>query len=151
MPQLLQIMPVGFGVEALAMLSGSWLNAVVSFVMPRLPRQAKMHGLSMFSAVMSPPRFDHIRPRIVRLLHELRATWLLALPLVLGQLSAVALSVVDTLLAGRHGALTLAGVAVGEIRGISNLVGNRDRAAWRVREAAEAAQMALLEWITRRV
>ena len=43
----------------------------------------------------------------------MRATWLLALPLVLGQLSAVALSVVDTLLAGRHGALTLAGVAVG--------------------------------------
>ncbi len=38
---------------------------------------------------------------------------MLALPLVLGQLSAVALSLVDTLLAGRHGALTLAGVAVG--------------------------------------
>jgi len=43
----------------------------------------------------------------------MRATWSLALPLVLGQLSAVALSVVDTLLAGRHGPLTLAGVAVG--------------------------------------
>ncbi|HTD28617.1 MAG TPA: MATE family efflux transporter, partial [Xanthomonadaceae bacterium] len=43
----------------------------------------------------------------------MRATWLLALPLVLGQLSAVALSVVDTLLAGHHGPLTLAGVAVG--------------------------------------
>jgi MATE family multidrug resistance protein len=67
-----------------------------------------MHGLSMFSATMSPPE-----SRIARLLHELRATWLLALPLVLGQLSAVAMSVVDTLLAGRHGALTLAGVAVG--------------------------------------
>jgi len=50
---------------------------------------------------------------MARLFHEMRATWLLALPLVLGQLSAVALSVVDTLLAGRHGALTLAGVAVG--------------------------------------
>jgi len=50
---------------------------------------------------------------MARLRSEMRATWLLALPLVLGQLSAVALSVVDTLLAGRHGALTLAGVAVG--------------------------------------
>ncbi len=62
----------------------------------------------MFSAAMSPPEF-----RTARLLREVRATWLLALPLVLGQLSAVALSVVDTLLAGRHGGLTLAGVAVG--------------------------------------
>lgn len=44
----------------------------------------------------------------------------------------------------------LAGVPVGEIRGISNLVGNRDRAAWRVREAAEAAQQVLLEWLRRR-
>ena len=50
---------------------------------------------------------------MARLLREVRATWLLALPLVLGQLSAVAMNVVDTLLAGRHGALTLAGVAVG--------------------------------------
>ncbi len=41
----------------------------------------------------------------------------------------------------------LAGIQVGEIRGISNLVGNRDRSAWRVKEAAIAAQEALLEWI----
>jgi len=43
----------------------------------------------------------------------MRATALLAAPLVLGQLSAVAMSVVDTALAGHHGGLTLAGVAVG--------------------------------------
>jgi futalosine hydrolase len=45
----------------------------------------------------------------------------------------------------------LAGIPVGEIRGISNLVGNRDRSAWRVKEAASAAQEALLTWITRTV
>jgi hypothetical protein len=39
---------------------------------------------------------------------------------------------------------------VGEIRGISNLVGNRDRSAWRVKEAALAAQEGLLTWIRRR-
>ena len=44
----------------------------------------------------------------------------------------------------------LAGIPVGEIRGISNLVGNRDRSAWRLKEAAAAAQEALLAWITRR-
>lgn len=38
----------------------------------------------------------------------------------------------------------LYGVPCGEIRGISNPVGNRDRAAWRVRDAAAAAQEALL-------
>ena len=43
----------------------------------------------------------------------MRATAKLALPLVLGQLSAVAMNVVDTVLAGHHGGLTLAGVAVG--------------------------------------
>lgn len=48
-----------------------------------------------------------------RLLRECRATFQLALPLVLGQLAAVAMNVVDSVLAGHHGALTLAGVAVG--------------------------------------
>ena len=72
-----------------------------------------MDELSMFSATMSPPGSDPTYSRTARLLREMRATWLLALPLVLGQLSAVAMNVVDTLLAGRHGALTLAGVAVG--------------------------------------
>jgi futalosine hydrolase len=41
----------------------------------------------------------------------------------------------------------LHGVPVGEVRGISNRVGDRDRRSWRVREAAEAAQRALLEWL----
>jgi futalosine hydrolase len=44
----------------------------------------------------------------------------------------------------------LAGIPVGEIRGISNLAGNRDRSAWRVKEAATAAQEALVAWINRR-
>jgi len=39
------------------------------------------------------------------------------------------------------------GVPVGEVRGISNLVGDRDRAAWRIAEAAAAAEEALLAWI----
>ena len=38
------------------------------------------------------------------------------------------------------------GVPVGEIRGISNLVGARDRAAWRVPAAAAAAREALITW-----
>jgi futalosine hydrolase len=41
----------------------------------------------------------------------------------------------------------LAGIPVGEIRGISNVAGNRDRSAWRVKEAATAAQEALLLWL----
>lgn len=41
----------------------------------------------------------------------------------------------------------LAGIPAGEIRGISNLVGNRDRSAWRVKEAAQAAQQALIAWL----
>lgn len=43
----------------------------------------------------------------------------------------------------------LHGVPVGEIRGISNLVTDRDPAAWRVREAAAAAGEALVAWIAR--
>jgi len=38
-------------------------------------------------------------------------------------------------------------VPVGEIRGISNPVGNRNRSAWRIEEAAVAAQEALLSWL----
>lgn len=41
----------------------------------------------------------------------------------------------------------LRGVPVGEVRGVSNRAGHRDRGSWRVREAAEAAQEALLEWL----
>ena len=38
-------------------------------------------------------------------------------------------------------------VPAGEIRAISNHVGDRDRAAWKLREAAGAAQDALIDWI----
>jgi MATE family multidrug resistance protein len=48
-----------------------------------------------------------------RLRLELRATLKLAAPLVLGQLSAVGMNVVDTLLAGHYSAQTLAAVAIG--------------------------------------
>ncbi len=48
-----------------------------------------------------------------RLRREMGATFALALPLVLGQLASVGMNAVDTLLAGRHGALTLAAVGVG--------------------------------------
>jgi futalosine hydrolase len=41
----------------------------------------------------------------------------------------------------------LSGVPVGELRGISNPVGNRDRSAWRLDEAARQAQEALLRWL----
>ena len=41
----------------------------------------------------------------------------------------------------------LLGVPVGEIRGISNVAGLRDRASWRIEDAAAAARQALLEWI----
>jgi futalosine hydrolase len=36
------------------------------------------------------------------------------------------------------------GIPLAEIRGISNFTGRRDRAGWKVREAAEAAQAAVL-------
>jgi len=42
------------------------------------------------------------------------------------------------------------GIPVGELRGISNMVTNRDTSAWRIHEAATAAQEALLSWIARR-
>jgi MATE family multidrug resistance protein len=48
-----------------------------------------------------------------RLLQESRVSFKLALPIAIGQLASMAMSVVDTLLAGRHGATTLAAVAVG--------------------------------------
>lgn len=55
----------------------------------------------------------HHESRPVRLRREVRASATLAAPLVLGQLSSVAMNVVDTVLAGRHSPLTLAAVAVG--------------------------------------
>ncbi|MHC4136782.1 MAG: futalosine hydrolase [Planctomycetota bacterium] len=39
------------------------------------------------------------------------------------------------------------GLEVGEVRAVSNLVGDRDRKAWKVRDAAAQAQQALLDWI----
>jgi futalosine hydrolase len=44
----------------------------------------------------------------------------------------------------------LAGIPVGEIRGISNMVGRRDKSAWRVKEAAVAVQEALLDWLVKK-
>jgi futalosine hydrolase len=41
----------------------------------------------------------------------------------------------------------LYGIPVGEVRGISNLVGRRDRSAWKLADAARAAQEALLAWL----
>ena len=44
----------------------------------------------------------------------------------------------------------LHGIPVGEVRGISNMVTNRDTGAWRLKEAALAAQEALVTWMSRR-
>lgn len=44
----------------------------------------------------------------------------------------------------------LHGVPVGEVRGISNIVTDRDTQSWRLTEAAAAAQEAVLLWISRR-
>jgi futalosine hydrolase len=44
----------------------------------------------------------------------------------------------------------LHGIPVGEVRGISNIVTTRDKSAWRLKEAAVAAQEALIAWIGRR-
>lgn len=42
------------------------------------------------------------------------------------------------------------GIPAGELRGISNMVTDRDTAAWRINQAATAAQEALLSWIAQR-
>lgn len=44
----------------------------------------------------------------------------------------------------------LHGIPCGEVRGISNLVTDRDPGAWRLKEAAAAAQQAVIEWMARR-
>ena len=41
----------------------------------------------------------------------------------------------------------LMGVRIGEVRGISNVAGDRDRTRWRVGEASAAARAALVSWI----
>ena len=57
------------------------------------------------------------RPAVFQIRHqarrELRATIVLALPLVIGQLSSIGMNLVDTALAGHHGSATLAAVGVG--------------------------------------
>lgn len=42
------------------------------------------------------------------------------------------------------------GVAVAEVRGISNPVGDRDRSRWKLHEAAEAAGRSLWKWLEER-
>jgi futalosine hydrolase len=44
----------------------------------------------------------------------------------------------------------LLGVPAGEVRGISNIVTDRDTSAWKIKDAAIAAQEAVLAWIARR-
>jgi futalosine hydrolase len=44
----------------------------------------------------------------------------------------------------------LHGIPVGEVRGISNIVTDRDTGAWRLKEAALASQEALVAWMSRR-
>jgi futalosine hydrolase len=41
-------------------------------------------------------------------------------------------------------------IPVGELRGVSNMVGNRDTRAWRIKDAAIAAQETLCSWIATR-
>ena len=41
----------------------------------------------------------------------------------------------------------LMGLKVGEVRGISNPVGSRDKTRWRLREAAQAAKDTIVQWI----
>jgi futalosine hydrolase len=44
----------------------------------------------------------------------------------------------------------LHGVRVGEVRGISNMVTDRDTSAWRLKDAALAAQEAIVSWLAQR-
>ena len=56
---------------------------------------------------------SHSETRAARLRREMRVSFALALPLVLGQASSMAMNLVDTALAGRHGPVTLAAVGIG--------------------------------------
>jgi MATE family multidrug resistance protein len=58
-------------------------------------------------------KMSQSQSRSLRLWRETRTSFRLAWPLALGQLAAMAMSVVDAVLAGRHGPTTLAAVAVG--------------------------------------
>ena len=56
---------------------------------------------------------SHTEHRLARLGREMRVSLVLAFPLVLGQLAAMLMSVVDSMLAGHYGVDTLAAVTVG--------------------------------------
>lgn len=56
---------------------------------------------------------SHSESRLARLRREMRVSFVLALPLVLSQVSSMAMNIVDTVLAGRYGPTTLAAVGVG--------------------------------------
>ncbi|GAB2488848.1 MATE family efflux transporter [Arenimonas alkanexedens] len=56
---------------------------------------------------------SHSETRIARLLREMRVSFVLAFPLALGQISSMAMNIVDTVLAGRHSPVTLAAVGIG--------------------------------------
>lgn len=56
---------------------------------------------------------SHNETRAARLWREMRVSLALALPLVLSQISSMAMNIVDTVLAGRYGPTTLAAVGVG--------------------------------------
>lgn len=43
----------------------------------------------------------------------------------------------------------LHGIPVGEVRGISNIATDRDKSTWKIKDAAEAAQQALLVWMSK--
>ena len=59
-----------------------------------------------------------LRKDAARWRREIRETFVLATPLILGQLSSIGMNVIDTLLAGHMDARTLAAVAVGTIAGL---------------------------------
>jgi len=64
--------------------------------------------------MLSPPAADAVAGAApATFQRELRDTLVLALPLIAGQLSAIGMNVVDTMLAGHYDAHTLAAVAVG--------------------------------------
>jgi len=73
-------------------------------------REARLLGYDATHRLPMPTILHRQRPRLAR---ELRETLHLAVPLVLGQLSAIGMNVIDTILAGHLDAHTLAAVAIG--------------------------------------
>ncbi len=56
---------------------------------------------------------SHSSARAARLRREMRVSFALAWPMMLGQVASMAMNIIDTVLAGRHGPVTLAAVGVG--------------------------------------